>query len=44
MSKTLALANKNILKIGFDQLPKAPLFPIIEFLPHKRAVFAIRGF
>ena len=31
-------------KSKFDQMPKTPPFPIIEILPHKRTMFAIRGF
>jgi hypothetical protein len=27
-------------KSKFDQMPKLPLFPIIEILPHKRTIFA----
>jgi hypothetical protein len=35
---------KRFFKSKFDQMPKTPPFPIIEFLQHKRTVFAIRGF
>jgi hypothetical protein len=35
---------KGSFKSKFDQMPKTPHFSIIEFLPHKRIVFAIRGF
>jgi hypothetical protein len=31
-------------KSKFDQMPKTPPFPIIGILPHKRTIFAIRGF
>jgi hypothetical protein len=27
-----------------EKAPNTPPFPIIEFLPHKGTVFAIRGF
>jgi hypothetical protein len=38
MSETLVLANQKINK--FEQMPKKlPLFPIIQFLPHKRTIF-----
>jgi hypothetical protein len=29
-------------RTSFDPTPKTPPFPIIKFLPHKRAVFAIK--
>jgi hypothetical protein len=35
---------KRSFKSKFDQMPKTPPFPILKFLPHKRTVFAIRGF
>jgi hypothetical protein len=44
MSKHLFWQIKKIFKTSFDQIPKTPPFPIIKFLPYKRAVFAIRGF
>jgi hypothetical protein len=31
-------------KSKFDQIPKTPPFPIMEILPHKRTIFATRGF
>jgi riboflavin transporter FmnP len=33
---------KRSFKSKFDQMPKAPPFSIIKFLPHKIAVFAIK--
>jgi hypothetical protein len=43
--KTLVLANQSIFsRLVFIKTPKTPPFPIIKFLPHKRAVFVIRGF
>jgi hypothetical protein len=36
--------SKDLSRIVLINYQKLPLFPIIEFLPHKRIVFAIRGF
>jgi hypothetical protein len=43
--KHFALANQNNFKHYFrSRVRKLPNFPIIKFLPHKRAVFEIKGF
>jgi hypothetical protein len=42
--KHLFWQNKRSLKSKFDQMPKTSPFPIIKLLPHKRTIFAIRGF
>jgi hypothetical protein len=39
MSKTLVLVNQNLSRLVLIKTPKTPLFPIIKFLPHKRAFF-----
>jgi hypothetical protein len=43
--KTLGFGKSKCLsKLVLIKSQKLPLFPIIRFLPHKRVVFAIRGF
>jgi hypothetical protein len=45
MSKTLCFGkSKYLSRQVLIKKPETPPFPIIKFLPHKRVVFAIRGF
>jgi hypothetical protein len=36
--------SRDLLRVNLIKCHKLPLFPIAKILPHKRSIFAIRGF